>query len=308
MKITFINTERMFTREWFRMYLQITIGAFILAAGFVFFVTPYRIVPGGVYGISIVIHYLTRGVFSFAPDGLPIGTMGLIMNIPLTILGIKILGPRFGVKTIVGFVLSSFFIDFLTFLWGTEPLVPNEALLSAIFGGVLIGLGLGVIFRTRATSGGSDIIGMILEKYTHLPLGQLMIAVDSTIVLIGLAAFQDWKIPLLSWIVIYISGKVIDATLEGLHYNKTLLIITDHYDEVKNTILYDIGRGATLIRAQGMYSDVEKKLIFSNMSRREAFLLKEKIKKIDPRAFITIINTNEILGEGFKTMQETTEL
>lgn len=308
MKIRFINTEQMFTREWFRMYAQITIGALILAAGFVFFITPYRIVPGGVYGISIVIHYLTRGVFSFAPDGLPIGTMGLIMNIPLTILGIKILGPRFGVKTIVGFVLSSFFIDLLTFFWGSEPLVPGEALLSAVFGGVLIGLGLGVIFRTRATSGGSDIIGMILEKYTHLPLGQLMIAVDSTIVLIGLAAFQDWKIPLLSWTVIYISGKVIDTTLEGLHYNKTLLIITDHYDEVKNVILFDIGRGATLIKAQGMYSDQEKKLIFSNMSRREAFLLKEKIKQIDPRAFITIINTNEILGEGFKTMQETSEL
>lgn len=308
MKISFINTERMFTREWFRVYAQITLGSLILAAGFVFFITPYRIVPGGVYGISIVIHYLTRGVFSFAPDGLPIGTMGLIMNIPLTILGIKILGPRFGVKTVVGFVLSSFFIDFLTVLWGTQPLVPNEALLSAVFGGVLIGVGLGVIFRTRATSGGSDIIGMILEKYTHLPLGQLMIAVDSTIVLIGLAAFQDWKIPLLSWTVIYISGKVIDTTLEGLNYNKTLLIITDQYDEVKNVILFDIGRGATLIKAQGMYSDAEKKLIFSNMSRREAFLLKEKIKKIDPRAFITIINTNEILGEGFKTMHETSEL
>ncbi|MGC8824143.1 MAG: YitT family protein [Bacteroidales bacterium] len=308
MKISFINTERMFTREWFRVYAQITLGALILAAGFVFFVTPYRIVPGGVYGISIVIHYLTRGVFSFAPDGLPIGTMGLIMNIPLTILGIKILGPRFGVKTVVGFVLSSFFIDLLTFLWGSQPLVPDEALLSAIFGGVLIGLGLGVIFRTRATSGGSDIIGMILEKYTHLPLGQLMIAVDSTIVLIGLAAFQDWKIPLLSWTVIYISGKVIDTTLEGLNYNKTLLIITDQYEEVKNVILFDIGRGATLIKAQGMYSDAEKKLIFSNMSRREAFLLKEKIKKIDPRAFITIINTNEILGEGFKVMHETSEL
>jgi len=308
MKISFINTERMFTREWFNVYSQIAIGAFIMAAGFVFFVTPYRIVPGGVYGISIVIHYLTQGVFSFAPDGLPIGLMGLIMNIPLTILGIKILGPRFGVKTVAGFVFTSLFIDLLTHFWGTKPLVPDEALLSAIFGGVLIGLGLGLIFRTRASSGGSAIIGMIIEKYTRLPLGQIMIAVDSAIVLIGLATFQDWKIPLLSWLVIYISGKVIDIALEGLHYNKTLLIITDHYDEVKNVILSDIGRGATLIKAQGMYSDEEKKLIFSNMSRREAFLLKEKIKQIDPRAFITIINTNEILGEGFKTMQETSEL
>ncbi len=308
MKISFINTEKLFTREWFKVYSQITIGAFILAAGFVFFITPHRIVPGGVYGISIVIHYLTRGLFSFAPEGLPIGTMGLLLNIPLTILGIKILGPRFGVKTIVGFFLSSFFIDFLTFLWGTKPLVAEEQLLSAIFGGVLIGVGLGIIFRTRATSGGSDIIGMILEKYTRLPIGMLMILVDSTIVIIGLAAFQDWKIPLLSWVVIYISGKVIDATLEGLNYNKTLLIITEHYEDVRQIILFDIGRGATLVRGEGMFSEKEKKIIFSNMSRREAFLLKEKIKQIDPLAFITIIDTNEILGEGFKNINETTEL
>jgi uncharacterized membrane-anchored protein YitT (DUF2179 family) len=307
-KVKFVNTEKIFTREWFKVYLQITVGALILAAGFVFFITPYRIVPGGVYGISIVIHYMTQGVFSFAPAGIPIGTMGLVLNIPLTIIGIKILGPRFGVKTIVGFFLSSFFIDFLTFLWGEKPLVENEALLSAIFGGVLIGLGLGIIFRTKATSGGSDIIGMILEKYTHLPLGQLMIMVDSTIVLIGLAAFKDWKIPLLSWIVIYISGKVIDTTLEGLNYNKTLLVISDKYDEIRKIILFDIGRGATLIQAQGMYSEKEKKIIFSNMSRREAFLLKEKIKTIDPGAFVTIINTNEILGEGFKAIDDNSEL
>lgn len=306
--IKFLVSEKLFSREWFKMYLQIVLGTFILAAGFVFFITPYKIVPGGVYGISIVIHYMTKGIFSFAPEGLPVGTMGLLMNIPLTILGIKILGPRFGVKTIVGFFLSSFFIDFLTALWGNRPLVENEGLLSAIYGGVLIGFGLGIVFRTKATSGGSDIIAMILGKFTHLPLGQLLIYVDSTIVLIGLAVFQDWKIPLYSWIVIYISGKVIDMTLEGINYNKTVLIISKNYEEIKKFILFDIGRGGTLIQAKGMYSDKERKIIFSNMSRREAFILKEELKKTDPSAFVTIIDTNEVLGEGFRAMKEPSEL
>ena len=138
-----IQTEKVFSKKWFISYTLIILGSFILAAGFVFFISPYRIVPGGVYGIAIVIHHLTKGMFEWAPDGLPIGLMGLIMNIPLTILGIKILGPRFGVKTVVGFVLSSVFMDGITYFWGESPLVEGDALLSSIFGGVLVGIGLG---------------------------------------------------------------------------------------------------------------------------------------------------------------------
>ena len=136
---------------------------------------------------------------------------GLILNIPLTIIGVKILGPRFGVKTVVGFVLASVFIDVLSYFWGDKPLVADDVLLSAVFGGVLVGFGLGLIFRSKATSGGSDIIAMIFAKYTRLPVGQLLIYVDSVIVLLGLVVFRDWKIPLYSWIVIFITGKVIDV-------------------------------------------------------------------------------------------------
>jgi uncharacterized membrane-anchored protein YitT (DUF2179 family) len=270
----------------------------------VYFIAPYKIVPGGVYGICIVIHYTTKGVFAFAPAGLPIGTMGLIMNIPLTILGVKILGPRFGFKTVIGFFLSSFFIDFLTYFWGDKPLVANDALLSSIFGGVLLGFGLGLIFRSKATSGGSDIIAMIVAKYTRLPLGQLMIYVDSSIVLIGLLAFKDWRIPLYSWIVIYITGKVIDATLEGINYNKTLLIISERYEEIREKILFDLRRGGTLINAVGMYEGKERKLIFTNVSRREAYILQDFIRQIDPNAFVTIIDANEIIGDGFKSFKD----
>jgi uncharacterized membrane-anchored protein YitT (DUF2179 family) len=296
--------DKVFSAGWFKSWSFIVVGSFILAAGFVFFITPYRIVPGGVYGIAIVIHYLTKGMFAFAPEGLPIGAMGLIMNIPLTWLGIKILGPRFGIKTIIGFILSSVFIDLISFYYGYEPLVKDDALLSSIFGGVLIGFGLGLIFKSKATSGGSDIIAMILAKYTRLPLGQLLIYVDSTIVLVGLIAFMDWRIPLYSWIVIYITGRVIDGTLEGMSYNKTLLIISDKYEDIRNKILYDLNRGGTLIKAEGMYEGKERKLIFTNVSRREAYILKEYIKQVDPGAFVTIIDANEIIGDGFKSFKE----
>jgi len=190
--MSFVPKVKLFSRKWFYDYTLITIGSFILAVGFVYFITPHRIVPGGVYGVAIVVHYLTQGLFSFWPDGIPIGLFGLILNIPLTWAGIKILGPKFGVKTITGFVLTSVFIDGITMMRpdGDLPLV-TDVLLSCVFGGVLIGFGLGLVFKSRATSGGSDIIAMIFAKYTRLPLGRLMIYVDSVIVLIGLAAFQD---------------------------------------------------------------------------------------------------------------------
>ena len=174
--MAFIVKEKLFSKKWFIAYSLIAVGAFIMAAGFVLFISPYKIVPGGVYGVSIVLHHLF---------GTPVGLVALCFDIPLTLLGIKILGPRFGIKTVVGFVLTAGFVDLLTYLWGEQPLVENDALLSSIFGGVFIGLGLGMIFKAKATSGGSDIIAMIIAKYTKLPLGQLMIVVDSAIVLVG---------------------------------------------------------------------------------------------------------------------------
>src|SRR5665811_823870 len=154
--MTFLSKDKLFSKKWFKDYTFIIIGSFILSAGFVYFITPHKIVPGGVFGIAIVVHYLTEGMFSFWPNGIPIGLFGLILNIPLTIAGIKILGPKFGVKTIVGFVLTSVFIDGITFLRpdGNVALV-DDVLLSCVFGGVLIGFGLGLIFKSRATSGGS---------------------------------------------------------------------------------------------------------------------------------------------------------
>jgi uncharacterized membrane-anchored protein YitT (DUF2179 family) len=290
--------EKPFSRKWFLSYSLISVGAFILATSFVLFITPYRIVPGGVYGISIVMHYLL---------GTPVGLVALCFDVPLTLIGIKFLGPRFGMKTVVGFSLTALFTDTLTFFWGFEPLVKGDALLSSIFGGVLAGLGLGLIFKAKATSGGSDIVAMILAKYTRLPLGILMIYVDSAIVLIGLLVFRDWKIPLYSWIVIYITGKVIDVVLEGVSYDKSLFIISDKHEEIRDKILNNLDRGGTYIDGKGMYNMAEKRIIFTVVSRRELGLLEEYIHEIDPKAFLTVTDATEILGEGFKSLKEKVE-
>ncbi len=302
-----IKNEKLFTLNWFKEYSLITIGSFILAVGYVFFITPHKITPGGVYGIAIVVHYLTEGMFAFWPDGFPIGLFGLILNIPLTIAAIKILGSSFGVRTIVGFVLTSVFIDGVTYLRvdGNAPLV-GDVLLSCVFGGVLVGFGLGLIFRSRATSGGSDIIAMIITKYTGGQVGQVLMYVDSVIVLFGLMAFGDWQIPLYSWICIYITGKAIDYTIEGANYNKALIIISEKHEEIKQKILTDLERGGTYLLGRGMYTNNEKEIIYTVVSRREVSILKQFISQVDPDAFITIMDTREILGDGFQSLKAST--
>lgn len=291
----FLIKEKPFTRKWFISRGQILIGSFILASGFVLFITPYRIIPGGVYGISIVLHYLF---------GTPVGLVALCFDIPLTIIGVKVLGPRFGYKTVLGFSLTAVFTDLLTYFWGFEPLVKGDALLSSIFGGVLVGLGLGLIFRSKATSGGSDIIAMIIAKATNLPLGMLMIYVDSAIVLIGLAVFRDWKIPLYSWIVIFITGKVIDIVMNGMSSDKSIFIISEKHEEIRDKIINNLNRGGTYIEGKGMFNMAERKIIFTVVSRRELAILEEYIHAIDPKAFLTITDATEILGEGFRSLKE----
>jgi uncharacterized membrane-anchored protein YitT (DUF2179 family) len=293
--MAFLQKEKIFSKKWLKSYTLIIIGSFILAAGFVLFITPYKIVPGGVYGISIVLHWLL---------GTPVGMVALAFDIPLTLIGIKVLGPRFGMKTVIGFVLTAVFVDTLTYFYGSEPLVVGDALLSSIFGGVFVGLGLGLIFKAKATSGGSDIIAMMISKKTRMPVGQLMILVDSAIVFVGLVVFQDWKIPLYSLIVIFITGKIIDTVLEGVNYEKVLFIISEKSSEIRDKIVVDLNRGGTLLNGEGMYQYDKRTIIFTVVNRREMMLLQEFIHGIDPRAFVTVMNANEILGEGFKSLRE----
>ncbi|MGM0565645.1 MAG: YitT family protein [Bacteroidota bacterium] len=295
--MAFISKEKLFSGRWFYNYGLIVLGSFILAAGFVLFINPYNIVPGGVYGVGIVVHHIVPAI--------PVGAFGLALNIPLIIIAIRVLGPRFGVKTIVGMTLTSVFMDSLTFIIGEDdPLgLANETLLSCIFGGVIIGLGLGLIFKAKATSAGSDIIAMIAAKYTRLPVGQLLIVVDSIIVVMGLIIFKDWKVPLYSWIVIFVTGKVIDIVLEGVNYDKSLYIISNEHEKIRDKIIYDLNRGGTYISGKGLYSNIEKPIIFTVVNRRELAMLEDYIHEIDPDAFLTVANANEILGNGFKSLK-----
>jgi len=145
---------------------------------------------------------------------------------------------------------------------------------------------------------------MIIAKYTRLPLGQLMILVDSAIVFIGFVAFRDWKIPLYSLIVIFITGKVVDVVLQGISYDKTLFIISEKTEEIRNKIIVDLNRGGTFIQGKGMYNGKDRTIIYTVVNRREVAMLQEFIHKTDPSAFMTVINANEIIGEGFKSLND----
>lgn len=293
--MSFITTEKLFSRKWFIAYSLITVGAFIMATGFVLFITPYKIVPGGVYGISIILHHL----FHF-----PVGLTAICFDIPITIIGTRILGPRFGVKTVAGFMLTAIFVDTLTYFWGDQPLVQDNGLLSSIYGGVLVGLGLGLIFKARATSGGSDVVAMIISKYNKMPPGQMIILVDSIIVIAGLFSFMDWVIPLYSLLTIFITGRVMDVVLQGVSYDKTLFIISEQHQLIRDKIINDINRGGTYITGKGMFGGHEKTIIFTNVNRREMAILQEYIRQVDPSAFMTVINANEVLGEGFRSLKD----
>jgi uncharacterized membrane-anchored protein YitT (DUF2179 family) len=293
--MSFVTHEKLFSKKWFIAYTLIVAGAFIMAAGFVLFITPYKIVPGGVYGISIILHHMF---------GFPVGLTAICFDIPITIIGTRILGPRFGVKTVAGFLLTALFVDTLTLFYGNEPLVADNGLLSSIYGGIFVGIGLGLIFKARATSGGSDVVAMIISKYTKLPPGQMIILVDSLVVLVGLFTFRDWAIPLYSLITIFITGRVMDVILQGISYDKTLFIISEKHELIRDKIIQDINRGGTYIQGKGMFGGQEKTIIFTNVNRREMAILQEYIHQVDPKAFMTVINANEVLGEGFRSLRE----
>lgn len=290
--------EKIFSAKWFKSYTLIAVGTFLVAVGYVLFITPDKIVPGGIYGISIMLHYML---------GTPIGMTALAFNIPLTLIGTKLLGPRFGAKTVVAFILTSIYVDVLYYFFGDKPLVPGEPLVSCIFGGVFIGIGVAFTFKAKATSGGSDVIAMILQKFTRLPSGQLMMMVDSAIVLLSFVVFGDWRIPLFSWITIFVIGRVIDFTLHGFSYDKTLFIISDKHEEIRDSIINDLKRGGTFLSGEGMYNRDSKQIIFTVLSPRELYLLEEYINRIDPNAFIAVLEAYEILGKGFKSLSDKVE-
>lgn len=289
-----IQQDKMFSAEWWKAIGYITLGSFIFSMTIVMFVSPFKIAPGGTYGIGIVISHLF---------GWKISTVVAFLDWPLLLIGTLILGPIFGFKTAYATAAGiGFTWLFETILWTSGQPLIDDALLSSIFAGVLYGVAMGIIFKSKATSGGSDIISMILHKYTHLSLGKLVLIVDSIITLITIPAFGDWKLPCYAWILIFIQSKIIDTILNEEGYNKTVMIISDKYEEIKTFILKDLDRGGTLIDVKGLYQEQERKMIYVVLNRREVEILKQEIRKIDPKAFVNVTGAGEILGNGFRPL------
>ncbi len=277
----------------------IVIGAAVMAIGFAFFIVPYNIVPGGVFSLAISIHQLTSGFFGI-DTGIPVGLMGFVLILPLLLMGRKYMGPRFGTKTVLGFLLTSVFIDALFFLVGfNDPLgLANDVLLAAIVGGVLVGIGLGFIFKSKATSGGSDIIAMIISKLTGWPIGHLLVYVDTTFILIGLLVFQDWKVVIYSWITIYVTAKVVDMMVEGFNYEKLIYINSSKTNEICQRISSDLNRDGIVYKGLSVKDNYERNIIQIIVNRREIGMIEEMVLQIDKEATITVTNANEVLGKS----------
>ncbi|MBP5506052.1 MAG: YitT family protein [Bacteroidales bacterium] len=289
-------------------YSLLVLGNFIFALGAVMLVEPYGFAPGGTYGLGMVAHHLW---------GFETELVAVCMDIPLLIIGFILLGNRFGIKTIVSTILLPLFMQLIHRVYGYASLIEPEIMemtayqhqiIAALFGGVIYGVGLGLVYRSHATTGGSDIIAMILRKYTKISMGTATVIVDGLITLTTVVAFGDWKLPMYSWIIIFVDSWMIDFILEGPKRAKTMMIITSKADELRDYILNDMGRGATLIPGKGMYSGAGRDIIYVVVERREMIELREKVAKLDPAAFVNVIDSAEILGEGFQNLKESSEV
>ncbi|MCG0275298.1 MAG: YitT family protein [Thermosediminibacteraceae bacterium] len=267
-------------------YGQIIIGCFVASIGLTMFLVPNKIAAGGVSGLATVLHYLL---------GVPVGWTMLAFNIPLFIAGVVFLGSGFGAKTILGTLLLSIFTE----LTKNFPVLTRDLLLSSVYGGIVLGLGLGLVFRTRASTGGSDVAAMLIHHFLpSVSIGQGILLIDFFVIALNGISF-NWELAMYSWIALYVSSKVIDIVQEGINYAKAVYIISDRNEEIQKRILEDLGRGITLFEAKGGYTGEEKKVVMCAITRLELPKLKNTIWDVDPRAFIIVHDVHEVLGEGF---------
>lgn len=273
-------------------YSLIVVGAFFQALSYVLFLAPYKIVPGGVYGISIVLHYVTKGLFSVFPDGLPMGITALCFNIPLMILAMKKIGLASGPKTIVTFVLISVFTDTLSYFCGTQPLVENDTFIACFYGGAILGIGVTCVFKAQSTSAGTDVLARVIANNSNLKVSNMIMLLDSAIVMLGLIVFQDWAVPLYSWFAIFVYGKIVEM-FQTENPNRAVFIVSQKTQEIKDLIVGKMGMRGTFLHGRGMYEGKEKEIIFTIAERKDMPQLKNEIKEIDPNAFISTMHASK---------------
>lgn len=314
--------------NWWLSWFGIFFGSSIMALGFVYFINPYNLVPGGVYGTCVVLH-------SIFPEIL-VGTFGYMLDIPLMLLSLVLLGANLGMRTIVAALVLPTMMNIITKLsYPAEAIqsldpamllggcidLSHDLLLTSIIGAVLIGVGCGIVVRSQGTTGGSDIIAMILYKYCHIRFSNGILLVDSIVVLFGLLVFgfgigidttvtqPSLLLSFYSLITIFVTSKVLDFVINGHKDDKILFVISEKpIDELRDFILNKLERTATIIKSEGLYTGKSKEMLFLVVSYKEVNSIKLKIKEADPTSFVVVTDAYDTFGEGWKKLPDAHEL
>jgi len=283
-------------------YVLIFIGTGILGFGIQCAYDPVSLVTGGFSGLAIVVKSVTEPLFAtgYLQDGIPLWLTNLVLNVPVFIVAYFVLGKRFIGKTLFGTVGLSFWLAVLP----SVDFVQDDMLLAAVFGGVFSGVGIGLVLRANATTGGTDMVAAIIQKkfIKHYNVAQIMQVVDGLVVLIGLIVFGI-RPTLYAIIAIFITTQASDLILEGFKFSRAVFIITDKYEEMSEVIMSDLDRGMTGLHAKGMYTQDEKCVLYCVVGRKQIPAVKEIVAEIDKNAFVIVSDVREVLGEGFQDYQ-----
>ena len=283
-----METSKKRIKIFFTEIIETIVGAIIMAIATSLILLPNQLSTGGFEGIATIFYYFLN---------IPMGTTILSINIPLFIFAAYKLGKGFVIRSFIGTVTFSFSIDILDKL---QPLTQDR-FLACIYGGIIIGLGTAIILKANSSTGGSDLISMLVKKYNpNIRTGNVIIIVDVIIVGLNVLLFKEIEIGLYSAIAIYLMGKMIDIIFEGIYFTKLLIIISKRNEEIADVIGEKIGRGTTGLYGKGMYKDEQKLVLLCAASRGDVVRVKQTAKKIDPESFIIIANAREVVGLGFK--------
>ncbi len=268
--------------------LGVTAGSFITALGLAAFLIPNKIAAGGVSGLATVLYY----VFQF-----PVGITMFVINVPLLLLCTKELGMKFGAKSLYGTFVISFFVDFLG-VYIAQPWT-KDPLLASVYGGVVSGLGLGIVFRSKGTTGGTDLAAALIHKFVKISLGYSLFVIDAMVIILAGIVFNIEQ-ALYALVAVFVTSKMIDVVQEGVSYARAALIISDKYEQIGRELLQRMDRGVTALQGRGAYTSREREVLLCVVAQSEVTTLKSIVYRIDPKAFIIVANVNEVLGEGFK--------
>ena len=270
--------------------VQIALGCALGALAYPLFLVPNHIAPGGLTGLATVLNYLFRW---------PVGTTSLVMNVPLFIIGYRAMGRVFVIRSLVATVLFSVLIDLIPL-----PPMTEQPLLGAVFGGVLLGAGLGLILRGGATTGGTDMVArMIHNRFQHISVGAFLFLIDCCVVLMA-GFFIEAEYALYAFVALYAASKLIDVVMVGLTREKACYIISTQHEQVKREIMEKLDRGVTVLHAEGGYSGQERPVLLCVLSAQELGRLKAIVREADEDAFLFISDAHEVLGEGFRKLMD----